>query len=383
MHICFITNEFPKKGYAHGGIGTFVSTLSKSLVENGIKVSVVGKNYESKNEEEVVNGIRVYRLFSKNVKGLGWLLNTRLIAKKIKEINSETPIDIVEASDMGLAFLPKLKGISYIIRMHGGHHFFAESENRKIGVWKGFQEKLSYKNADGFIAVSNYVKSHTFKYLPLKNRPVEKINSPINLNHFKPINKSFIPFKIVFVGTVCEKKGIRQLIQAMITILESFPEASLDVYGRDWYFPNGDSFIEMLKTSELPKLGNKKNSVSFFGAIDYAKIPMKYAEAHVCVFPSHMETLGLVAPEAMCMGKPVIFTKEGPGPEVISHGETGLLCDPLNPVDIAKQIIWMFANTELAKKMGIDARNSVLEKFNQDKIVAHNISFYHQFSNRN
>ncbi|MUU77645.1 glycosyltransferase family 4 protein [Winogradskyella endarachnes] len=382
MHICFITNEFPKKGYAHGGIGTFVSTLSKGLVENGIKVSVVGKNYESKNEVELVNGIKVYRLFSKNVKGLGWLFNSRIIAKKLKEIHSETPIDIVEASDMGLAFLPKLTGVSYVIRMHGGHHFFAESEKRKVEVWKGIQEKLSYKKADGFIAVSDYVRNHTFKYLPLNNRPVEKINSPVNLNHFQPINKPYKPFKIVFVGTVCEKKGIRQLINAMLPILEAYPEASLDIYGRDWLFPNGDSYIEMLKTTELPKLGNKQNKVNFCGAIDYAEIPLKYAEAHVCVFPSHMETLGLVAPEAMCMGKPVIFTKLGPGPEVISHGITGLLCDPHNPLDIAKQIKWGFANSEAALQIGLKARESVLNNFNMDKIVTQNISFYRQFSKK-
>ena len=134
MHICFITNEFPKPGYPHGGIGTFIATLSKVLIEKGIEVSVVGKNYIPQEDRGFVNGVNVYRLHTKKINGLEWYFNTQVIAKKIEAIHLESPIDIVEAADMGLAFLPKLKGIAYVIRMHGGHHFFAESEKRKIGI---------------------------------------------------------------------------------------------------------------------------------------------------------------------------------------------------------------------------------------------------------
>ncbi|MGJ8551117.1 glycosyltransferase family 4 protein [Winogradskyella wichelsiae] len=376
MHICFITNEFPKAGFPHGGIGTFIATISKALVERGVKVSVVGKNYTPNAVTEVINGIEIYRLHAKSIKGLAWYFNTRVIAKKIEAIHSKTPIDIVEASDMGLAFLPKLKGIAYVIRMHGGHHFFAESEQRKVGLWKGLQEKWSYKKAEAFIAVSDYVKTHTSKYLSLEHRQVQRINYPINLQHFQPIAKPHVPFKIVFAGTVCEKKGIRQLIQAMTFVLEQFPEATLDVYGRDWTYPNGDSYITRLKTLELPQLKHHEDRVNFKGIVDYDILPEKYAEAHVCVFPSHMETLGLVAPEAMCMTKPVVFTKEGPGPEVVTHGVTGLLCDPYNPKDIANQIKWVFQHPEAAIKLGDNARKSVIERFNIDKIAEQNMAFY-------
>ena len=64
----------------------------------------------------------------------------------------------------------KIKNIKYVIRLHGGHHFFAEAENRGINKWKGFQEKRSFKKADAFIAVSNYVKNHTATYLSYYNK---------------------------------------------------------------------------------------------------------------------------------------------------------------------------------------------------------------------
>lgn len=376
MHICFITSEFPKHGYPHGGIGTFIATIGKALVEKGVEVSVVGKNYLDKEEVEIINGIKIYRLTTKKIKGLEWYFNTRAIGRKIKEIHLNSPIDTVETADMGLAFLPKLKDISYVIRMHGGHHFFAESENRKIDRWKGFQEKLSYKRADAFVAVSDYVKVHSSKYLSLENRPIVRIYCPINLEHFKPLQIQVEPFKIVFVGTVCEKKGIRQLIQAMDIILLKFPNTTLDIYGRDWLYPNGDSYIEMLTSTELPKLKKANKNISLKGIISYENLPEKYAEAQVCVFPSHMETLGLVAPEAMCMEKPVVFTKKGPGSEVISHGVNGLLCDPHDPIDIAKQICWLFEYPEEALNLGQKARESVMERFNINLIVDENIEFY-------
>jgi len=83
------------------------------------------------------------------------------------------------------------------------------------------------------------------------------------------------------------------------------------------------------------------------------------------------------------MAKPVLFTKEGPGPEVISHGNTGLLCNPYDASDIAEQIKWVFLNPEAADEMGANARKSVLERFNINSIVEQNITFYKRIINSN
>jgi glycosyltransferase involved in cell wall biosynthesis len=277
---------------------------------------------------------------------------------------------------LGFAFIKKIKDIKYIIRLHGGHHFFAEAENRKINPWKGFQEKHSFKKSDAFIAVSNYVKTHTEKYLSYNNKPIAYINNPINILLFKPFPGQEVARRIVFVGTVCEKKGIRQLIQAFPLIKKQFPEATLEIYGRDWFYPNGNSYMEMLKEKELPQLGEVSKDIHFHGPIAYDKIPSKYAQAEVCVFPSHIETQGLVAPEAMAMEKAVVFSKLGPGPETILNYETGLLCDPHIPIDIADKILWFFLNQEKKEAIEKKARVFVLKKYGLDNIVNQNILFY-------
>ncbi|MDI1303418.1 MAG: glycosyltransferase family 4 protein [bacterium] len=376
MHICFLTNEYPKEGFPHGGIGSFVKTLAVALVKQGIKVSVVGMNYTPNDENETVNGVTIYRLQKSTVKGLAWYYNSKAMNEKIKGIHKLQSIDILETSELGFAFINKIKSIKYIIRLHGGHHFFAEGENRGINKWKGFQEKRSFKKADAFIAVSHYVKNHTENYLSYRNKIVAYINYPIDTELFRPMQGQEVARRIVFAGTVCEKKGVRQLIQAFSLVKKQFPQATLEIYGRDWFYPDGNSYMEMLEKKELPKLGAMLQDVHFHGPIAYDEIPLKYAQAEVCVFPSHIETQGLVAPEAMAMEKAVVFTKVGPGPETIMDYETGLLCDPHNPKDIADKIEWFFLNQEKREAVEKKASKFVMKKYGLDTIVDQNRVFF-------
>lgn len=380
MHICFLTNEYPKEGFPHGGIGSFVKTLASALVKNGIKVSIIGLNYASNNETDSIDGVHIYCLKRSTIKGFSWYFNFKKINKKIKQIHTQNPINIIESSELGFAFINKIKNIKYIIRLHGGHHFFAEAENRGINKWKGFQEKRSFSKADGFIAVSQYVKKHTEKYLSFNNKPIAYISNPIDPHFFKPIIGNESENKIVFAGTVCEKKGVRQLIQAFPLVKKEFPDATLEIYGRDWFFPDGSSYMQMLKEKELPELGEIVKDIHFHGNIPYTDIPKVYAQAAVCVFPSHMETQGLVAPEAMAMEKAVVFTKLGPGPEAIEDFKTGLLADPHNSKDIAEKIIWFFENPDKAIEIGKQARKFVLQKFDIEVIVKQNIEVYNKDS---
>lgn len=378
MHICFISNEYPKEGFPHGGVGTFLKTIAPKLVEYGHKVSIVGVNYIAVDEDTIESGVNIFRVKKHNIKGFTWFLQAKAINAKIKKIHAENSIDIVESSELGLAFIQKLKGIRYVIRLHGGHHFFAESEKRKVNWWKGFQEKKSFEKADAFIAVSNYVKIHTKKCLKI-NKPIEIIFYPVNSKHFNVnTNIEIEKQSIVFAGSICEKKGVRQLIQAFPLVKEKFPEAILNIYGRDWFFPDGSSYITMLKTEELPKVKPFDEAVYFKGTVPYNEIPMVYSQAEVCVFPSHMETLGLVAPEAMACEKPVVFTNLGPGNEVINNGVDGVTINPYNPEEIANAIIQVFENKEKAQLMSKNARQTVLQKFNPEIVVQQNVDFYNE-----
>ncbi len=370
LHIVFLSPEYPV--WASGGVGTFIQTFGRALVSRGHKVSVVGPGTDLQEQVLEDQGVGLYRLAKNKSKLPNFMHNARQINKKLKQLNKEHPINIIEASELGLALLSGSHTAKRVIRLHGGHHFFSEAEQRGINWRKGFLEKRSFKKADGFIAVTNYVKEHTAKYLSYGNAKLTIINYPMNTGVTVP--KVHVDANsILFAGTVCEKKGVRQLIQGFKIVRQKYPEVCLDIYGRDWFYPDGRSYIEQIKKDLDAQYFTQ---VSFKGVVPRAELDMLYAQAAVCVFPSHMETQGLVSLEAMLLERPVVFSKYGPGPETITHGDNGLLCDVYNPEDIAKQILWIIENEQEANAMGKRARKDVIAKYDLDKIVAQNLDFY-------
>ncbi|SDA77961.1 Glycosyltransferase involved in cell wall bisynthesis [Algoriphagus alkaliphilus] len=380
MNICFLTHEYPKPGISPGGVGVFLNTFLPVLVKKGIQVTVLGANNSNALEDNVVEGVRIIRIPNPKIKAINWWFIAKGLNQKLQEIHAKTPLDIVEGSELAFAFLEKPKGVKFIIRLHGGHHFFAESENRKIEFWKGFQEKRSFKKADAFIAVSEYVKAHTNKFLSFNDKPVMKIRGGIDCEKFSfsPDSVNPNPHSLVFVGTVCQKKGVKNLILAIDQVKDQFPNVHLDIYGKDWYFSNGDSYKEMIR--EMIK-GRLESHIQLHDPVPHDQIPGIYESAEICIFPSFMETQGLVAPEAMAMGKIVIFTDKGPGPETIRHGIDGFLCNPLEVSSIAETIREAFEALGRKQEISRAARKTIQENFGFEPVLHENLSFYNQVIN--
>lgn len=380
MNICFLTHEYPKPGLNPGGVGVFLQTFLPEMAKKGCQVTVLGANNSSDYEESIINGVRIIRIPNPKSPGINWWLIARGLNQKIKEIHDEKPLDLIEGSELAFAFLKKPKGVKFIIRLHGGHHFFAEAENRKVQFWKGFQEKRSFKKADGFIAVSEYVYNHTGNLLSFHNKPVKKIRYGIDTVkfNFSPDTLNSNPHSLVFVGTVCEKKGVENLVMAILQIKKKYPNVQLDIYGKDWFFPNGDSYKAMIKKKIK---GELESHIQIHDPVPHESIPEIYRSAEICIFPSFMETQGLVAPEAMAMGKIVIFTDKGPGPETIRHGINGFLCNPLEVSSIAMCIDEGFSSLGRKKEIALAARNTVEENFGFHKILDENLGFYNVILN--
>ncbi|WP_034261590.1 glycosyltransferase family 4 protein [Altibacter lentus] len=371
MHIVFLSHEYPL--WSAGGIGSFLQTFGRALVARGHRVTVVGAGTALTEVYLEDEGVHLYRL-PKQQKGLlpEFLHNSIRLNKKLKAIHAQEPIDIIESAELGLALLYAHHPAKKVIRLHGGHHFFSEAEKRGIHWRKGLLEKRSFRKADGFIAVSNYVQSHTAKYLSYHNKPVTVINHPVDIPSAVPGGSSK-KNSLLFAGTICEKKGVRQLIEAFALVRQRYPDYQLDLFGRDWYYPNGDSYIARLKETYDASFFEQ---VTFHGSIPREELHTRYAEASVCVFPSHMETQGLVTLEAMAQGKPVVFSQYGPGPETIDHGNTGLLCDVYDPGDIAAKILWCIEHPDAARELGRNAARRVREHYNKNTILEENLSFY-------
>lgn len=373
MHICFITHEYPKKGHANGGIGSFVQTLARACVLKNIKVSVIGMGHSIKTAVENDNGVNVYRVGRTRIKFGSFIFNSAALNKQIKFIHKLNPIHIIEGAELDFAFITKIKSIKYIIRLHGGHHFFSHTLGVPIKKWRAIKEKLSFKKSDKFIAVTNFVGQKTKQLIKL-NFEFTCIYNFVDTDLFKPQNDNKrIPFKLIFVGTVCEKKGIRQLINALPKIIEKFPNIHLDIIGRDWYYENGDSYIEKLKRNIDAKL---RKHISFLGVLPTEDVANNLAQAHIAVFPSHMESFGLTLIEAMSMKTPVLASDIPPFKEIVGSNYNVFLCNPHSVDDIANKICIMLEDEKKLSIQSINALVYVNNVFDKKVIIQQNINYY-------
>ena len=95
----------------------------------------------------------------------------------------------------------------------------------------------------------------------------------------------------------------------------------------------------------------------------------RMVELDLFVLPSRVEPFGRVFAEAMVARVPVIGTRTGGIPEVVKHGETGLLVEPDDPVALAAAINELLDDPERRASMGERGRAHVLEHFTEARMT--------------
>jgi phosphatidylinositol alpha 1,6-mannosyltransferase len=93
----------------------------------------------------------------------------------------------------------------------------------------------------------------------------------------------------------------------------------------------------------------------FLGQQTMKDLSISFASSDIFVFPSTTETFGNVTLEAMASGLPPICVREGGAYGVIKDGETGLIAEPRNAVDIANKINWLLNNPLIRNNMSFNA----------------------------
>ena len=369
LHLCFLCHEYPPE--PHGGVGTVVQALGRALVARGHRVTVLGVSRTRPGESDD-HGVRVVRLPHARVRGTGLLVHGRRLRRRLASLHREHPIDVVEGQEISLAVLPRRRPYATVIRMNGGHRFFAATLGTPPRAWRSRLERRSFARADHLCAVSAYVGETTRRLLDLGDRPIPVLPNGVDTTVFRPPPEPGEPHRIAFAGTVCEKKGIRQLVQAMPAVLAHHPDAHLDVAGRDWVDEHG-SFRARLEAELDP---DAAAHVRFLGPVDHDDLPGLLGRAAVLAYPSHMEAMPLAWLEGLAMGRAVLAGDIGPAPEVVEHGVTGVLCDPHDPAAIARALIDLLDDPGLRARLGRAARRRAVERFSIDALAERNEAFF-------
>jgi glycosyltransferase involved in cell wall biosynthesis len=377
LKLVYLCNEYPPA--VHGGLGTFTAMLATRMAARGHSVQVLGLYPCAQTERECSAGVAITRLPANRFGTLGFLLNRRRICRELWKMNAASPIDVVEGPELALSQVPGEFPAAKLIRMHGGYHFFSVLLNKKPRFTRAWVERRSFRNSDSLCAVSRFVAAETSRLLGLEHRPVEIIPNPINTDLFQPRpDVGEQPGLAIFAGTLNEKKGICQLIDAVPLVSRAIPNFQLWLVGRDTLWPGTRaSFLEKVLSRHDEVV---RRRVVHKGPVPNEVLPSLLAQGEVLVFPSHLESQGLVIGEGMAMGKAVVTSQTGPGPELVRHGEDGMLCDPFDPQSIAQELITCFQDANLRRRLGSNARARVCAELSVENLIARNERFYRQIS---
>jgi D-inositol-3-phosphate glycosyltransferase len=158
---------------------------------------------------------------------------------------------------------------------------------------------------------------------------------------------------VLFVGRLEPLKGVDILINAA-AMIESDVDCSVIIVGGD-----ESSDAQMQELRNLARANGIEHRVAFVGAVDHEQLPLYYNAADVCVVPSHYESFGLVAIEAMASGVPVVASRVGGLTGTVKDGETGYLIPWLCPEPFAERIELLLDNEPLRQSLGQAAREAV------------------------
>lgn len=165
---------------------------------------------------------------------------------------------------------------------------------------------------------------------------------------------------MLYVGRVSAEKHLGLLRHA----LDAFPETRLAIVGDGPY------------RSEVEAQLVGTNTV-FMGYLEGHDLAAAYASADVFVFPSALESFGLVGLEAMAAGLPVVSARVGGMPDVITEGETGALFDIDDRAGLIAALRSVIADRERLRAMGVAAR-AFAETLTWDAMMDEVIDLYYE-----
>jgi glycosyltransferase involved in cell wall biosynthesis len=381
MRIGFVcTRFFPPDGSVVGG-EVFVLTLAERLQRLGhypvvITSATAGWHGPAKDS---VRGIPVYRFGPSKIRPhfLSLRLQYRLMVERIV---AKEKLDLVECWDERGMLLSKQFACPLVVRMHQNGMVRRRQTGRPPSRIEDFFERRMLRIADVRVGVSEWVAKTTLEIAGLSHLDYRVIYNGVDTAVFAPTSSVEADADLVlFAGQLVDHKGLPTLLEAIQTVMLRRPQTRLRCVGANQKEPGYPSSAERYLSSFPSRL---RPRVDFAGAVPPARMPDEFRRAGLCVFPSTSEGLGIVVLEAMACGAPVIYMKDGVGPEVVTHGVDGLLCDTRNPDSLASTILRALSSLDLRRSLGARARQKVEAKFSLDKTTSENVRLYEELANK-
>jgi D-inositol-3-phosphate glycosyltransferase len=374
-------------GKETGGMNVYVRDLSRELSRRGISVDVYTRSqnptmprvstklaergrviHVKAGPEHPYNKNKVYDHLDEFVRGVKAQVNADKIAYDI--IYSHYWL-----SGIAAASLRRIWDIPMVQMFHT----LAEMKNRvaQTPAERETDQRLNcegeiMKFADRLVAATPLEKNQMTWLYGASSDKISTVPPGVDLDRFKPLDKHDarryigIPPKdhpILFVGRIQPLKGIDVLMQALALVKQREPATiehlCVPIIGGD---PSPDSEVEKTELDRLETLRAELgigDLVTFLGAKDQDTLVYYYSAAEMVVMPSHYESFGMVALEAMACGTPIIASDVGGLSFSIEDGFNGYLVPGRDPQALADKIIMLLKYPVLREQFSEQARTWV------------------------
>jgi D-inositol-3-phosphate glycosyltransferase len=221
------------------------------------------------------------------------------------------------------------------------------------------------READRLVAATLTEKDQLVRLYGADPHKISIVPPGVDISHFHPMPRRLAQQKIgldshdwmvLFVGRIEPLKGVDTLIRAMALLAYECPtwvnRLSLAIIGGD---PNASENAEMERLKAMHAQLNLGDLVVFLGAKDQNTLQYYYNAAEAVVMPSHYESFGMVALEAMACGTPVIASDVGGLSHLVRDGETGFHVPSGNHLALASTLARLLQDDALRLRLGEQA----------------------------
>jgi len=300
-------------------------------------------------------------------------------ARILARLIDNKKIDIIHihwGKDLPLAALAKVfakrnPGIIYTRQMQ-----ITRSKN-------DFYHNFLYKQVDLILTITNQLEACTKKFIPFKTNQIKTlyygVKRPENTigEDEKTIKKEKLglnsnDFLIGLFGRLEDGKGQHLLLKAIKQAADQGNTFKALIVGHEMTQGYRETLKELAES-----LGISKNIIIKGFVTD----PQSLMQICDClVLASYSETFGLVLPEAMRCGIPVIGSNAGGVPEIIDHDSTGLLFKPRSSSDLYEQLYKLYSNPELKSSIAQQGKDKADSLFNYDHHFQQLLRYMHDLT---
>jgi glycosyltransferase involved in cell wall biosynthesis len=352
--------------FSHGypptlsGVTLVVQKISRAMVQRGHQVMIITASEKHLPYDAIDQGVVLHRTWG--IPNPTWWEGPLpfILPSSIRKLADQFKPDIIHTHENALlsyllmavpwdqrpVFISSCYSLPRYITQYlhlGGLEAWFEA-----AIWK-----VEVANLNHFEHVVFCTRTHERDFLSHGLQPpTTVISNGVNIQRYRPEKESgedltgryHLPPgpRILSVGRLMKDKKLDLLIRAMRRVCDRLP-AHLLVVGRGSERPHLTDLIHKLDLVPF---------ISLLGYVPEQDLPALYRASNLFAIPSLVEVQSLPALQAAVSGLPIVAANSAALPELVRHGENGLLVSPLTAEGMADAILEILSQPELAKQMG-------------------------------